>query len=236
MFSEYARNALRMAALMGQRGDLRVHPRLHRPRGGRSDPSGRGADRDVAADAEPVGVAALRRGGVDGRMEGGDRAPGRADESPVLAPEPSPSVAHRRADRGHPARRGTCCAKAATRSSSPPARRSGLRWAPPPSSPTRASRRGWCRCRARTCSTRRTRPTANRCCRARCGHGGRGGGRGSPPAGAPTWARTARSPGFDSFGKSAPYQDLYEHFGLTAGNVAAMVESVIAGTGTSARA
>ena len=42
--------------------------------------------------------------------------------------------------------------------------------------------------------------------------------------------------GVDSFGKSAPYQDLYEHFGLTAGNVAAMVESVVAGTGTSARA
>ena len=42
--------------------------------------------------------------------------------------------------------------------------------------------------------------------------------------------------GVDSFGKSAPYQDLYEHFGLTAEKVAAMVESVIAGTGTSAGA
>ena len=34
--------------------------------------------------------------------------------------------------------------------------------------------------------------------------------------------------GVDSFGKSAPYQHVYEHFGLTAENVAAMVESVIA--------
>ena len=34
--------------------------------------------------------------------------------------------------------------------------------------------------------------------------------------------------GVDSFGKSAPYQRVYEHFGLTAENVAAMVESVIA--------
>ena len=42
--------------------------------------------------------------------------------------------------------------------------------------------------------------------------------------------------GVDSFGKSAPYQDLYEHFGLTAEKVAAMVESVIAGTDTSAGA
>ena len=34
--------------------------------------------------------------------------------------------------------------------------------------------------------------------------------------------------GVDSFGKSAPYEHVYEHFGLTAENVAAMVESVIA--------
>ena len=34
--------------------------------------------------------------------------------------------------------------------------------------------------------------------------------------------------GVDSFGKSAPYQHVYEHFGLTAGNVAATVESVVA--------
>ena len=33
--------------------------------------------------------------------------------------------------------------------------------------------------------------------------------------------------GVDTFGKSAPYRDLYEHFGLTAEKVAAMVESVI---------
>ena len=34
--------------------------------------------------------------------------------------------------------------------------------------------------------------------------------------------------GVDTFGKSAPYQQVYEHFGLTAQNVVAMVESVIA--------
>ena len=34
--------------------------------------------------------------------------------------------------------------------------------------------------------------------------------------------------GVDSFGKSAPYQQVYEHFGLTAEKVAAMVESVVA--------
>ena len=40
--------------------------------------------------------------------------------------------------------------------------------------------------------------------------------------------------GVDSFGKSAPYRDVYEHFGLTAENVAAMVESVSARTGAAA--
>ena len=34
--------------------------------------------------------------------------------------------------------------------------------------------------------------------------------------------------GVDTFGKSAPYKHVYEHFGLTAANVAALVESVIA--------
>ena len=34
--------------------------------------------------------------------------------------------------------------------------------------------------------------------------------------------------GVDSFGKSAPYQHVYEHFGLTAEKVAALVESVVA--------
>ena len=34
--------------------------------------------------------------------------------------------------------------------------------------------------------------------------------------------------GVDTFGKSAPYQQVYEHFGLTAEKVAALVESVIA--------
>jgi len=34
--------------------------------------------------------------------------------------------------------------------------------------------------------------------------------------------------GVDTFGVSAPYQQVYEHFGLTAEQVAARVESVIA--------
>ena len=40
--------------------------------------------------------------------------------------------------------------------------------------------------------------------------------------------------GVDSFGKSAPYQEVYEYFGLTAENVAATVESVVAGVAAEA--
>ena len=40
--------------------------------------------------------------------------------------------------------------------------------------------------------------------------------------------------GVDTFGKSAPYQHVYEHFGLTAEKVAALVESVIARVETAA--
>ena len=37
--------------------------------------------------------------------------------------------------------------------------------------------------------------------------------------------------GVDTYGESAPYQDVYEHFGLTAENVALAVESVLAAHG-----
>ena len=40
--------------------------------------------------------------------------------------------------------------------------------------------------------------------------------------------------GVDTFGKSAPYKHVYEHFGLTAEKVAALVESVIARVGATA--
>ena len=33
--------------------------------------------------------------------------------------------------------------------------------------------------------------------------------------------------GIDKFGKSAPYQDIYKHFGLTSGNIANKTKNVI---------
>ena len=49
MFSEYARNALRMAALMKMPTHLRLHPRLHRSGRGRPDPPAGRADRPRCA-------------------------------------------------------------------------------------------------------------------------------------------------------------------------------------------
>ena len=57
-FSDYARNALRMAALMKLRIDLRLHPRLDRPGRGRPDaPVGR-ARREPAPHSAPGRLAA----------------------------------------------------------------------------------------------------------------------------------------------------------------------------------
>ena len=105
MFSEYARNALRMAALMGQRV---IAVFTH-------DSIGLGEDGPTHQAVEQAATLRLmpnmsvwrpvRRGGVHGRVAGGDRAPGRTDEPPVLAPEPSPPGPHGCAGRGDPARR-----------------------------------------------------------------------------------------------------------------------------------
>ena len=71
-----------------------------------------------------------------------------------------------------------------------------------------------CRCRARACSTRRTRAIANECCR-----GGRT--RVAVEAAAPeTWWRyvgiARRVVGMTSFGASGGAKDLFKHFGFTA--------------------
>ena len=69
VFSDYARGAIRLSALMGVRVDLRADARLDRARRGRPDASAGRAFRDAARHAEPAGVPPLRRG-RDGRMLG----------------------------------------------------------------------------------------------------------------------------------------------------------------------
>ena len=61
-FSDYSRNALRMAALMKQRVRLRVHPRLDRPRRRRPDPPVGRAGRQPAPDPQPGRLASVRHG------------------------------------------------------------------------------------------------------------------------------------------------------------------------------
>ena len=111
-FSDYSRNALRMAALMELRVHLRLHPRFDRPRRGRADPPGGGAHSKPAAHSQHAGLAALRRGGNRRRLAGRHRA-GQRPELPRADPPgaagPAPPAG---ADRGHPARRlraAGCC-------------------------------------------------------------------------------------------------------------------------------
>ena len=59
-FSDYSRNAIRMAALMKQRVDPRLHARLDRPRRGRADAPVDRARGVAAPDPEPRRLAAVR--------------------------------------------------------------------------------------------------------------------------------------------------------------------------------
>ena len=105
VFSDYARNALRLAALIGAARDLRVHARLDRPGRGRADaPAGR-ARREPAADTQHGPVAAVRHGRDRGRVDRGHRARGRADGAAPHAPERAVLKRDAAHARGHRARR-----------------------------------------------------------------------------------------------------------------------------------
>ncbi len=75
----------------------------------------------------------------------------------------------------------------------------------------------WSRCRAGSCSTRRTRAIAPRCSAPRRASRSR---RPRPSAGSAMSAPAARSIGMTGFGASAPAEDLFRHFGITAEAVA----------------
>ena len=106
MFSEYARNALRMAALMKMRVDLRVHPRLHRSGRRRPDPPAGRADRDPAHDPQHERLASLRHGRIR-RVAGRPPSSARPARRCLIFSRqnlPHPE-AQRRADRQHRQRR-----------------------------------------------------------------------------------------------------------------------------------
>ena len=114
--------------------------------------------------------------------------------------------------------------------SSPPVRRWRWRWAPARRSPPKASRCASCRCPAPASSTRRTANGATACCRPGVPRvaveaGATGGwrkyvGAADDPRGAVV--------GLDTFGESAPAGALFKHFGFTVDGVAAAVRQVAA--------
>ena len=173
VFSDYARGAMRLSAIMRRAGDLRADPQLDRARRGRADaPAGR-APGDAPGDAEPQRVPAGghgrdRRGVGAGADERGDALGAGADAAEPVdgADQAQPAEPDRprrlRAGRGGGAAAGD-----------PDRHRLGGRdraRGARASCRARGSGRGWCRCRAGSCSRPRTRSIAGACCRrVRCG-------------------------------------------------------------------
>jgi transketolase len=94
VFSDYARNAVRMSALMDARG-ARLHPRFDRPGRRRPDPPADRAPGQRCATSRTTDVwRPVRRGGIGGGVEARDRTPRRPVVLGVLAPEPAAPGAH----------------------------------------------------------------------------------------------------------------------------------------------
>ena len=105
-FSDYARNAVRMAALMKLRVDLRLHARLDRPRRGRPDAPGGRAHGEPAPHSRPRRLASRRHDRDRRRVGRGDRA--RTTAPPRSSSRGRTSRSSRatpRSDRRHPPRR-----------------------------------------------------------------------------------------------------------------------------------
>ena len=228
VFSDYARNAVRMAALMKVQEHLRLHPRLHRAGRGRAHPPGRRARLEPAPDPEPRPLAPVRHHGDRGGLGRRHRAPRRADRLRPVAPERALREALPRAGRRHPARRLRALRGRRARRrrrSSPPAPK--CRWRSPRRRrwPRPASPCGSSPCPARASSTGRTPPGAPPCCPRACRASPWKPG--SPTSGASTWAWRARPSAWTGFGESAPAGVVYKHFGVDAEHVVAAVKSVL---------
>nr|BFE93396.1 hypothetical protein GCM10020185_39320 [Pseudomonas brassicacearum subsp. brassicacearum] len=74
MFMEYARNAVRMSALMKKTHPVCVHPRLHRPGRRRPDSPADRATGEPALHAEPGHLAPMRCRGIGSGVEVRHRA------------------------------------------------------------------------------------------------------------------------------------------------------------------
>ena len=230
VFSDYARNGIRMSALIGLRTILCAYARLDRPRRGRADASADRARREPPADSAHARLAPVRYGRDGGRVARGYRAQERADEYScsrvricrTCSARPSKSPSSRAA------------AISCRRSAAPPedhAHRDRLRGAArrrrrARCSRRRVSRRASCRCRAARCSTRRATeyrasvlPARRRAARDR----GRRNGR----LVALRRGAGGRASGSTRFGASAPGKAVFEHFGFTVDAVAAAARRLL---------
>ena len=226
IFSDYARPAIRLSALMEIADDLRLHARRDGRRRGRPDAPADRAARLAARDARPDAAAPGRRersgrgvslrpaaaapaGGAwccrasrCRRSTAANYAPaaGVARGAYVLADAPGGNAGgdpDRDRQRGQPRGRG--------------ARDSCSR---------RASARAWCRCRRGTSSSSSRRTIATACCRRRSRRAWRSSRR-RRSAGSATSASAAGSIGMQTFGASAPLKALQQEFGFEPDNVVA---------------
>jgi transketolase len=214
MFSEYARNALRMAALMKQRQIHRLHPRLHRPRRRRPDPPAGRADRQPAHHPEHGRLAPGRHHRNRHRLDRRDRT-GTA-RALRLSRQNLPTRS--RSDADADIRRGGYVLSEAKAHRRPQAviiaTGSEVKLALGPGA---AGRRRHCRARGVHAQHQRLRPPGCRLPRsvlpAACPASP------SKPASATAGASTSACDGavigIDRFGESAPAGELFEVFGFT---------------------
>ena len=169
-FSDYSRNAIRMAALMKQRViHVFTHDSIGLGEDGPDAPAGRACGQP-APDPEPRSLASLRRG-RDRRGLGHVAPAGRSTRSAAaVAPEPAGAATQPGAVAGHSARR-LCAERPARRGRGDPGHRIGSRAGNGRAAAARCariSRCASCRCRRRRFSIARTVLTAMPCSASAC--------------------------------------------------------------------
>ena len=224
VFSDYARNALRLAALMGMRA---IYVFTHDSIGlGEDGPTHQPIEHaatlrlipnmDVWRPCDTVETALAWAAAL--RRKNGPTA--------LLLTRQNVAFQKREIPRHGIAGAATCCPTppAPGRSSSPPAPKSASRSRRKSSSRRPGCRCGWFPCPRPAFSTARTRITGTRSCRAALP-------KVAVEAGVSDYWRKyvgleGAVVGIDRFGESAPAGDLFKHFGFTPENVAKVVRSI----------
>ena len=231
-FSDYARNALRMAALMKVRQHLRLHPRFHRSGRRRPDPPVDRACRDTAPDSGHGSLAAVRHHRDGARLDCRHRATRRSDLAACFRARTCLSSRARTSRSQLIASRRVCPLRGVRRcaQSRSDCHRLGSRagaGVPEERWQAKASLRAWCRCRAPRCSTAQEQSYRDAVLP-------RGVRRVAIEAGVTDYWRKyvgleGGVVGIDRFGESAPAGELFKYFGFTVANVVDTVKRVLHG-------